>query len=175
VVGAGAIGLFLLDVLAQWGVKTRYVSEHNSDRLAMAVELGAIPIATAGGSLSGALTNETHGSGVTFVFDAVGTHETRLESLLSLSPGGTLVLVGLHTDATELPLNVAIRNELNVVGAFAYTESDFREGLSWLASGRIGLRSGIVVAPLADGQEWYERLIKGDPSSKVLLKPGGAS
>lgn len=49
---------------------------------------------------------------------------------------------------------------------FAYSISNFRTVLDWLASGPIGLWQGVMVAPLAEGPTWYERLVRGDISSR---------
>ncbi len=177
VIGAGAIGLFLLQVLAEFGVRTRYVAERNPARLAMAVALGCIPVESDATGVASAVRRNTGGEGVDVVFDAVGSAATRRDSLASVMVGGTVVLVGLHSDATELPLNTVVRSEITITGAFAYSVNDFRMGLDWLAAGRIGLREGVVVAALADGPGWYQRLVDGDPASKVLLQPsegGGA-
>lgn len=171
VVGAGAIGLLILQVLAAYGVRTRYVVERNQSRLAMATALGCIPLEPGDAGLPAVVTDATDGMGVDVAIDAVGTPPTRRDCLLSLTPGGTMVLVGLHSDETGLPLNTAIRQELVIRGAFAYSPVHFRQGLSWLAGGNVGLREGVVVAPLDEGQWWYEQLVTGHPASKVLLQP----
>jgi len=171
VVGAGAIGLLILQVLAASGVRTRYVVERNPDRLATAVAFGCIPLDPGDRGLPAVVSEVTGGQGVDVAIDAVGTPATRRECLLSLGPGGTLVLVGLHSDETELPLNTVVRQELVIRGAFAYSPLHFRRGLAWLADGTVGLQEGVVVARLDEGQRWYEQLVSGHPASKVLLRP----
>ncbi len=170
VVGAGAIGLFILQVLAASGVANRYVVERHPERLASAVALGNIAL-TPGADGLAPVVREVTGGGVDVAFDAVGVEQTRRDCLLALAPGGTLVLAGLHSDETSLPLNTAIRSELTIAGAFAYSPRHFRTGLDWLAAGRVGLSAGVVEAPLSDGQTWYERLVDGHPAAKVLLLP----
>jgi threonine dehydrogenase-like Zn-dependent dehydrogenase len=137
----------------------------------MAVALGCIPVDPGEHGLPAAIEEVTSGRGVDVAIDAVGAVTTRRECMLSLSPGGTLVLVGLHSDETELPLNTAVRSELVIRGAFAYSPVHFRQGLAWLAEGIVGLREGVVVARLQDGQQWYEQLVSGHSASKVLLQP----
>jgi threonine dehydrogenase-like Zn-dependent dehydrogenase len=171
VVGAGAIGLFILQVLGASGVRTRYVVERNPDRLAIAVALGCIPLDAGERGLPAVVDEVTAGRGVDVAIDAVGAATTRRECLLSLSPGGTMVLVGLHSDETELPLNTAVRSELVIRGAFAYSPVHFRQGLRWLAEGIVGLQEGVVFASLDEGQKWYEQLVSGHPAAKVLLRP----
>jgi threonine dehydrogenase-like Zn-dependent dehydrogenase len=84
------------------------------------------------------------------------------------------MFIGLHVDETKLPVNGLIRKEIAAQGVFAYTTDAFRTALAWLAQGRLGLGDGVVEAALEDGQEWYRRLIDGDPAAKVLLRPGEA-
>lgn len=171
VVGAGAIGILILQVLAASGVRTRYVVEKNPSRLAQAVALGCTPLNPGERGLAEMVNEVTGGRGVDVAFDAVGAASTRRDCMLSLAPGGTLVLVGLHSDATELPLNTVVRSELVIRGAFAYSPVHFKQGLSWLASEIVGLGEGVVHARLDEGQVWYEQLVSGHPASKVLLQP----
>lgn len=173
IVGAGPIGLFLLQVLEQHGVTERYVSDLNPERLAMARALGGTPVGMGPNGTAREVLEATGGLGVDVSFDAVGRAETRRECLASTVPGGKLVLVGLHSDETSLPINSVIRSEVSLWGAFAYSPANFRTALDWLASKRIGLREGVVEAPLSDGPEWYARLVAGDGTAKVLLQPGG--
>jgi 2-desacetyl-2-hydroxyethyl bacteriochlorophyllide A dehydrogenase len=169
VYGAGPIGLFLLQVLEQHGVSRRYVAELNPARLDMARALGAIPVTGPDDVLERA-----GGIGVDVAFDAVGSASTRQECLAGTAPGGQVIAVGLHTDETTLSINTIVRSETVLRGAFAYSAADFRTALAWLGEGRIGLRDGIVEADLADGQDWYTRLVAGDSAAKVLLRPGAA-
>jgi threonine dehydrogenase-like Zn-dependent dehydrogenase len=174
VVGAGPIGLLILQTLHEHGVRTRLVAETNPARRDFAAALGGTVLHPGGGPLAETVRTATGGAGVTVAFDAVGTPGTRLDCLTSTDVGGTVVLVGLHSDDTSLPLNTVVRNELSLVGVFAYTPTHFADALTWLADGRIGLRDGVVVAPLDGGAQWYRKLVDGDPAAKVLLQPLGA-
>lgn len=172
VVGAGPIGLFLLQVLGLHGVAQRYVSDRNPDRLAMAVAMGCTAVPADEQQAAEAVRQATGGRGVDLAFDAVGSAQTRRTCLASTVSGGQVLAVGLHTDLTELPVNTVVRSELSIRGVFAYPVSSFRTALRWLAGQRIGLRDGVVVTPLPDGAPWYQRLIDGDAAVKVLLTPG---
>lgn len=163
VVGAGPIGLLIVQALVASGAPAPLVAELNPARAAMAERAGAQLVALA------------DVRGVDLAFDAVGSEGTRQAAFASLAPGGTLILVGLHTDATSLPLNRAVRDELAVRGVFAYAHRHVAHALDGIASGRLGLAEGVVEAPLADGAQWYQRLIDGDPAAKVLLVPGAGA
>lgn len=163
VVGAGPIGLLLVQALVAAGSPPPLVAELNPSRAAMAERAGAQVVELA------------DARGADLAFDAVGSEATRQAAFASLAPGGTLVLVGLHTDATTLPLNRAVRDELTVRGVFAYAHRHVEQALAGIASGSLGLAEGVVEAPLAEGAQWYQRLIDGDPAAKVLLVPGAAA
>jgi 2-desacetyl-2-hydroxyethyl bacteriochlorophyllide A dehydrogenase len=168
VVGAGTIGLLLLQVLAEHGVRTRFVADLNPARLQLAADMGATPV---GPDVVAEVLHATGGAGVDVAFDAVGAQDTRSSCVRGVRGGGRVVLAGLHEDATELPLNTVVRNEVSLIGSFAYRAVDFHDAVHLLAAGRLGLADGVVVAPLEDGPDWYQRLVAGDAAAKVLLRP----
>ena len=136
VVGAGPIGLFLLQVLGLHGVAQRYVSDRNPDRLAMAVAMGCTAVPADEQQAAEAVRQATGRRGVDLAFDAVGSAQTRRTCLASTVSGGQVLAVGLHTDLTELPVNTVVRSELSIRGVFAYPVSSFRTALRWLAGQR---------------------------------------
>jgi 2-desacetyl-2-hydroxyethyl bacteriochlorophyllide A dehydrogenase len=170
VVGAGPIGLFLVQVLRAHGVAQVLVTDRNPERLDAAATAGAIPVPAGPEELLEAVRDAT-GDGVAVAFDAAGTEQTRRSCVAATAAGGAVMLVGLHTDQTTLPLNTAIRGEITIQGVFAYTPVAFRTALRWLAEGRIGLGEAVVESSLEDGPSWYQRLVDGDPVAKVLLRP----
>jgi threonine dehydrogenase-like Zn-dependent dehydrogenase len=169
VIGAGAIGMFLLEVLAVHGVQDRYVADLNPARLARAAATGAIPLLSDGDVVAALLA--AHGRGVDIAYDAVGTDATRRACQAATAPGGRVMYIGLHAEEATLPVNVMVRSELATIGVFAYSRANFHTAFRWLAEGRIGLRAGVEVADLADGPGWYRRLVDGDDATKVLLQP----
>ena len=171
VVGAGPIGLFLVQVLRAHGLTRVLVTDRNAERCAMAADLGATVVPSETTQLLENVRDRTAGAGVTVAFDAAGTESTRRSCLAATAPGGSVMFVGLHTDETSLPINTLIRNEVTAQGVFAYTPAAFRTALAWLADGRLGLRDGVVETDLEGGPGWYERLVGGDPAAKVLLRP----
>jgi threonine dehydrogenase-like Zn-dependent dehydrogenase len=175
VVGAGPIGLFILQVLGLYGVTRRYVSDRNPARLAMATAMGCLAVPSDDLLTADAVRQATGDRGVDLAFDAVGSPETRRTCLSATVAGGQVMAVGLHTDLTELPVNTVIRSEVSIRGVFAYPVSSFRTALNWLAERRIGLRDGVTVASLSDGPAWYQRLVDGDAAAKVLLTPGAGA
>ncbi|SFJ42177.1 Threonine dehydrogenase [Paenibacillus sp. UNC496MF] len=176
IVGMGPIGLLTLQAVRQHGARSVIAVDMNAERLAIAAKLGA---AHAVCPASGADTLEevkrlTGGAGVDAAIDAVGASLTRRQCVLACKGGGRTVFTGLHEEESALPVNVAIRNEVTMTGAFAYSAANFRTALRWIEEGRIGLADGVVEAPLREGGRWFETLLKAPGHvSKVLLVPGG--
>lgn len=171
VIGAGPIGLFIIQVLRAHGVSKILATDRNPARRRMAADLGAVVITDADIELLADVRRETDGFGVDVAFDAAGTAATRRHCLAATAPGGTVMLVGLHTDDTSLPLNTLVRAEITAQGVFAYPPAAFRTALGYLADGRLGLEDGVVETDLEQGGVWYQRLVDGDPAAKVLLTP----
>jgi threonine dehydrogenase-like Zn-dependent dehydrogenase len=171
VIGAGPIGLFLVQTLRAHGVEQVLVAERNQQRRDLAADSGATVVADEPDELVEEVRLRTGGAGVQASFDAVGMEVTRRSCVASTAPGGRAMFIGLHSDETSMPINALIRNEVSIQGVFAYTPASFRTALAHLACGRIGLKSGVVESELADGAQWYERLVAGDPAAKVMLRP----
>jgi threonine dehydrogenase-like Zn-dependent dehydrogenase len=175
VVGMGPIGLLTLQALRQYGVRTLIAVDTNRDRLEFAGRLGAShALCPADGDPLEAIRKLTGGRGVDVAVDAVGADATRLQCVEGCTAGGRVVFTGLHAEQSPLPVNAIIRSEVQLTGSFAYSEMNFRTALDWLADGRIGLREGVVEAPLEEGAAWFDKLIRAPGNvSKVLLTPGG--
>lgn len=161
VVGAGPIGLSVIQALGDYGLKTIYCADLNPQRLAMADSLGAIPVKT---------TDLVGQADV--VVDAVGASATRQACIAAARPGGRVVFVGLHEAESSLPINDIIRREIVCYGSFAYTPGDFRNALDGLAAGRYWLEdSWTRVEPLANGAACFEELLHGSSVAKIWLTP----
>lgn len=163
--GGGPIGLLLLQAARSFGLTGVVLLELNPKRRAIAEALGA---ATASGEEElSALTPE---GGFDAVVDAVGVGPTRMQSALLARPGGRVVFSGLHEADSALPINVVIRNEIKLRGAFCYDDRDFETALSWLADGTVGLAEWLRIRPLAEGQASFEQLLSDPgPVAKILL------
>lgn len=161
VFGAGPIGLFMIQALFDYGLKTIYCADLNPQRLAMAESLGAIPVQAAD------LVNQ-----VDVVVDAVGVSATRQACVTAVRSGGRVVFVGLHEPDTTLPIHDIVRREIVCYGSFAYTPLDFRHALEGLSGKRYGLNeSWTRIEPLANGTACFEELLHGSTVAKIWLTP----
>jgi threonine dehydrogenase-like Zn-dependent dehydrogenase len=172
VIGAGPIGLLVLQVLRGLGAARVFVADLDAARLAMAAELGGEPLDPRERDVVKTVREATGGLGAPVNVDAVGTATTRAQCVAATRSGGTLILCGLHEETSAMPAAEIIRREIIVRGTFAYTSANFATAVDLLASGAVRLDPWIIEAPLAEGGTWFDRLLE-EPGNvaKVLLIP----
>lgn len=172
IIGAGPIGLLSLQMLRLYGAARVFIAEIDQARLAMAEKLGAIPIQPREIDTVDMVRQATGGAGVALSLDAVGSALTREQCVAATRTSGRLILSGLHEESSAMPVAAMIRSEISTKGAFAYTPANFARALQLLGQDRINLDPWIHEAPLAEGGQWFDRLLDapGDVS-KVLLVP----
>lgn len=167
VMGAGPIGLFAVAAARLIGVREVVVADLNADRLRIAAELGGIP---ANGDAE--IERLKPAEGFEAAVDAVGLQATRLRCIASARRGARIGLTGLHEADSMLPVNAIIREELKLLGAFAYDPQDFEQALRWIAEGKVDLLPWTIHRPLEQGGDSFETLIGGPGSiAKILLQP----
>ena len=171
IIGAGPIGLCCLAVARHAGVRRVVVSDISPKRLKVAQEWGAVAVLNASDADSAEFFRHEMGEAPGTVIDAVGAESTRGQAIKTVSPGGTVVLVGLHLEESMMPANQIVRNEIVLRGSFGYTQSDFRNGLALLEKGIVAAGDEwIQVRPLEEGQHVFEELVEQrSERTKVVL------
>lgn len=173
VVGAGMIGLALLQALSQTGSGRLIVVDVAADRLALAAKLGAThTIDSSQGNAVEAILNLTRGQGADLAFEAVGLTPTVELALRCLRKGGAVTLVGNVAPKIDFPLQTAVTRELTVYGSCA-SRGEYPACLDMLSRGALRAEPLIsATAPLADGAGWFARLHQKEAGLlKVILKP----
>lgn len=170
VMGAGPIGLLALQALKANGAAPVFIADLSPERLAMGKALGGEAIDPHSTDVVQAMREAT--DGVAVAVDAVGTAVTRAQCVAATRSAGAVILCGLHEETSTMPVAEIIRREINVHGSFAYTSTNFADALQRLARGEVRLDPWIIEAPLAEGGQWFERLITAPgEGAKVLLIP----
>ncbi len=173
VIGAGAIGLLALQAAASASESRLHVLELDPTRRERAAALGASAAHSSPAELQEALREDTAGLGADFVIDAVGRESTRRLAVDAVRPGGRVVLLGLHDDATSLGGHDLIRREVLVTGSYAYTDADFGRALSLLAGRQVGIGEVPAPRPLESTPALFARLASGPtPEVKLFVAPG---
>jgi L-iditol 2-dehydrogenase len=173
VIGAGMIGLLILQALRATGCSRVFVADIDDSRLKMATELGATAVVSAKSDLVPQITKLTNGTGVDVVLEAVGRNETVSAAIDCVRKGGTVTLVGNISPEVTLPLQKVVSRQIRLQGSCA-SAGEYPKAIELLASGAIRVKPLITaVAPLDQGPAWFERLHAGEPNLlKVVLTPG---
>ena len=173
VVGAGMIGLALVQALSQTGCGRLIAVDISDTRLALATDCGATHVINSGrDDAADAIRILTEGLGADFAFEAVGVSATVDMVLRCLRKGGSATLVGNVTPKIEFPLQAAVTRELTIYGSCA-SQGEYAACLDMLVRGALRAAPVIsAIAPLAEGASWFERLHqKEEGLLKVVLKP----
>jgi L-iditol 2-dehydrogenase len=175
VIGAGMIGLLLLQAARAAGASRVFISDVDATRLKLAKELGADEtFLVSGTALLEEILQRTEGDGVDVVLEAVGREETIAAGIDCVRKGGTVTLVGNISPKVEMPLQKVVSRQIRLQGSCA-SAGEYPEAMRLMANGKIKVASLITaVAPLKDGPRWFERLHAREPNlMKVVLDPRG--
>ncbi|WP_129839815.1 alcohol dehydrogenase catalytic domain-containing protein [Streptomyces sp. RFCAC02] len=162
VIGAGTIGLTIVQALRVSGVGRLTVQEPDPAKRALALRFGA-DAAVAPGELP-------EGASFTGVIDVVAAPVTLREATTRVLPGGPVVVMGVPDGPREIPLPSMQRFERDLLGSGMYVPGDFDTAIGWLAGGRFDT-TGLITDTYAlpDAPAAYRRAAEPD-SIKVLLR-----
>lgn len=163
ILGAGPIGLALVEVANALGAKT-YITDLLTERLETAAELGAIPVGSSDNFLNEIMAI-TNGEGMPVVIEATGNASVMEKTVDYVAAGGRIVIVGLVKKGTGVtfPGLDFTRKEMTIGGSRASTAC-FPESLELLSSGRIRYPDIGTRFLLSEAPEIFSRLAK-NPSA----------
>ena len=172
VVGAGAIGLFVLQACKLKGARV-IICDINDFRLDVARELGAeVLVNPTKSNLKDKVLKVSDGAGADVAFEVVGFAQTFADAISVTKTGGHLVAVGNLQKTAEFNLQELVARELTFTGSYA-SSGEFREGIDLVASGKINVEPLISdVLPLREGPSAFDRLLKAQENLlKIVLEP----
>lgn len=177
VIGAGMIGLLILQAARAAGCSRVLVTDVDASRLKLAQESGADEtILASGAEMVSEVLRLTGGRGVDLVLEAVGREETVSAAVDAVRKGGTVTLVGNITPQVTLPLQKVVSRQIRLQGSCA-SAGEYPQAIELIASGKIRVAPLITaIAPLSDGAQWFERLHSREPNlMKIVIDPRMAS
>ena len=176
VIGAGTIGLLILQALRAVGCTRVFIADVDVSRLRLAEQFGAPVILSAASEPVAQVLQLTKGVGVDVALEAVGHNETVAAAIGSVRKGGTVVLVGNISPEVTLPLQKVVTRQIRLQGSCA-SAGEYPRAIELMAKGAIHVKPLITaVAPLDEGPKWFERLYAHEPNLlKVVLTPGNFS
>lgn len=173
VVGAGMIGLLIVQVLRAAGCGTIIAVDLDKDKLRRAQEQGAdFGLDPKSPGFMEELLSRTGGRGADLALEAVGATAPIQTAVAAVRKGGRVVLVGNVSPKVEIPLQAVVSRQIALLGSCA-SNGEYPECLDMIARGKINLDPMISArAPLAEGAAWFDRLYKQEPGlMKVILEP----
>ena len=174
VIGGGIIGLVSAMFAKMEGASYVAVTETNKERGKKAVRLGVADewFDAKDTKMVEKLMQKTNG-GFDIVIDCCGNSPAVGQALMTVKPGGTVVLVGVSLGTVTIPTVVGVMKELKLQGAIGYTKEEFQTCIDLLASKKIDVLKFVDdIVSLEEVQKSYERLTSGtDDAVKILVDP----
>ncbi len=173
VIGAGPIGLLVLQCARIAGAGATVVVEPEPTRARLAAELGATEVIdprTA--SVDEAVRSACGRLGADVVFECAGLPETIDQSVSLVRRGGVVSLVGLATVPARISPASWLSREVRLVASIGYLHEEFEVAMQLAADGRLRLsplHSGTV--SLDELEPAFQRLLSGGGDVKLLVDP----
>lgn len=171
IIGAGPMGLLLVQALRHSGASHVVVVEKQPDRLALAKQLGATATVPVGVDQDAAL-KELAPYGFAVVIDATGVPAVIEHAFKYLKPRGQFLQFGVAPMGTTINISPyeIFKNDWSIIGSFALCYT-FEPTIAWLANGVINVSPLIShTVPLAQFSDVFHQFAEGK-TLKVHLRP----
>jgi threonine dehydrogenase-like Zn-dependent dehydrogenase len=173
VIGAGVIGLFIIQILKYKQVSQIIAIDQQTNRLTLSKELGAkVVLNTKENNILSEISKLTKGRGADMAYEAVGLESTVRLAVDSVRKGGTVTLIGNITPEIQLPLQKIVTKQIKIQGSCAIC-GEYPEALTLIEQGTINPDRLIsVTAQLSKGAHWFQKLYNKELQLlKVILTP----
>ncbi len=149
IVGAGPIGLLMLQCVKLAGASAVYVSEVSDKRRGMAEKLGATAsYDPSRENLYVKMDEVTAGRGPDVLFECAGTPHTLREAVTLVRKGGQVFVISICEEHVEADFMTPVLNELDIRGSYCGYE-EYPQAIDMIAKKRVDVKSLISdVIPL---------------------------
>jgi L-iditol 2-dehydrogenase len=173
IIGAGMLGLSLLQFLRLGGAGKIIVLELSAKKCQLALESGADmvlnPLAE-GKDVQERMFKLTDGMGADLVFDCAGVENSFQNAIKCVRRGGQIMLIG--ASPKEVPMNASqlLHWELEMKGVFGYY-GEYHDVITLLSQGRINTNLLVSdILPITDAEKGIKRLLHSTDDVRLLLK-----
>jgi len=158
ILGAGPIGLLVLQVAKLLGVRRVFITDVVDYRLELAEKLGAdYTINASADNVEEVVRKATNGLGVDVAIEVAGVPSTPLQAVKLTKPHGRVVIVGFFEES-RVPMSMTeiVAKELEVIGSRVYWH-DFKTAIDLVARRVINVKRIITHSfPLEDAAKAFE-------------------
>lgn len=171
IIGGGTIGLIVLALLKQRGIKTVAVIEPDPKRAALAAALGASSVINPDkNQLHAAVKSFSGSQGPKLVFECAGIPETISAACNLISTRGTIIMLGICHQPVEINFLGLVTREISIIPSFSKTTAEFVKAVELITSGKLNL------SPLISKVISLDELDEGFNASaakylKILVSP----
>ncbi len=166
VFGIGGLGHLAVQIGKTFGAEVTAI-DVTEEKLSLAAELGAHERLNAASSDVVSKVRAKGGAHIALVTSAAKAAYDM--AFYSLRPVGTLVVVGLPSENLSFPAILMAAGEIRIQASAVGTRQDLGEVLAMAAAGKIRCR--VTTSPLANVNEVFDRLRRGQILGRVVLTP----
>jgi L-iditol 2-dehydrogenase len=174
VMGTGPQGLMAILIARALGAG-RIIAVGSGARLALAEELGAVPIDYRPGRVVDAVKELTAGLGVPAIVECAGTAQALKDCCLCAAKGGVISVIGIPHQDIAMPMKHIVLNEIEVIGDRA-NPNTAQDALALLVNRRVDLTPLLThrfpLVEFATALDTFEN--RRDGAVKVAIKPDAA-
>ncbi|GAA4433531.1 hypothetical protein GCM10023148_39440 [Actinokineospora soli] len=176
VIGAGAIGAFVLAGLRHLGVRDVVAVDFPGRRLDRAARLGARSVVPPSDTLVPDVLAVLDGRAPDVVVEASGARGQLATALRMVADGGRVLAVGIPKERPSLDIRSMVFREVTLDTTLAHVcDTDLPAALGVLADGTIGAEFVEPPVGLDELGASLERLASGLVEGKVLIDPRGGT
>jgi NAD+-dependent secondary alcohol dehydrogenase Adh1 len=168
VIGVGGVGHIAIQLARELGSARVLAIDTQSERLALALELGADEAIEGGARSIDGVRELTDGRGADVVLDFVGTDATHRDSLAMLARAGTYSVIG-YGGTVSAPSNALVGQEHAIIANLVGSWTDLWELIELHASGRLTVR--VQTHPLDSVNDVLDGLRAGAIVGRAVLVP----
>ncbi|MEM2904185.1 MAG: zinc-binding dehydrogenase [Candidatus Bathyarchaeia archaeon] len=171
ILGAGPIGLCVLQACLAKGVHTAIVVEQSRIRLEAAERLGGKTVDARGGAVERRVRGLADGRSIDLAFECAGASVTTREALRLVRSGGKVNLIAHYGRRAFIDPESIVGKQLTVVGSGG-DDQFFDEAADLVAKGKVTVKPLVTHEyHLTQTKEAFETALQADIAIKVLVKP----
>ncbi len=174
VIGGGIIGLVSALFAKKEGASLVVLSETNEQRANQGLNLGVVDKYI--NALNPNFLEEAYAlsnGGFDVVLECCGNAPAVSSAIMACRPGGKVILVGVATNAIEIPTTMAVLKEIELQGAIAYTKEEFKTCIDLISEKQIDVNKFVSkIVSLEEVQNAFVELTSGTSDKiKILIDP----
>ncbi|MFB3043054.1 MAG: zinc-binding dehydrogenase, partial [Nitrososphaerales archaeon] len=173
ILGAGPIGLTVVQLAPLFGITNVAISDINPKRLEFAKRCGAsVTLDPTDDDISAAIMKGTHGIGADCAIIAAGNPSAVRQGLESIRRGGKVILLGIPPLGSSLDYGVErlVNNEVTMISTNAANDEEVRLALDFISKGQIDVDSMITHKfSIENIDDALEKIAEGDVIKSIIV------